>query len=95
MLQLLTATQRGTSLSPAASSAYRHPMAAVRATDDLFANAAAAAVLALATLDEVQRNNRDGDRLMTPRAPNERFARGKSAAKTCVLEHSSRRVQTS
>ena len=35
-------------------------MAAVRAIDDLFANTAAA-VLVLATLDEVQRHNRDDE----------------------------------
>ena len=46
------------SFSPPANSAYRHPMAAVRAIDDFFANAAAA-VLALAPLDYVQRRNRD------------------------------------
>ena len=37
-------------------------MSAVRVIDDLFRNtAAAAAVLALATLDEVQRHNRDDE----------------------------------
>ena len=40
LLLLLTASQRGTSLSAPANSAYRHPMAVVRATDDLFANCA-------------------------------------------------------
>ena len=34
---LLTASQRGASFSPPASSAHRHPMAAVRAIDAIFA----------------------------------------------------------
>ena len=36
LLLLLTTTRRGTSCSPPASSAYRHPMAAVRVIDDIF-----------------------------------------------------------
>ena len=62
LLLLLTTTRRGTSCSPPASSAYRHPMAAVRVIDDLFAiPLLAAAVLALETLDEVERQNRDDE----------------------------------
>ena len=62
LLLLLTTTRRGTSCSPSASSAYRHPMAAVRVIDDLFAiPLLAAAVLALETLDEVERQNRDDE----------------------------------
>ena len=37
LLLLLTASQRGTFCSPPASNAYRHPMAAVRVIDYLFA----------------------------------------------------------
>ena len=79
----LTASQRDTSFSPLASSAYRHPMAAVRPIDDLFANTAAA-VLALATLDEVQRHNRDDKSDEDSPRTKCRFARGKGATKTCM-----------
>ena len=61
LLLLLTTTRRGTSCSPA-SSAYRHPMAAVRVIDDLFATPLLQqldAVLSLATLDEFHRHQRD------------------------------------
>ena len=60
LLLLLTASQRGTYFSPLASSAYRHPMAAVRDIDDLF-DIPAAGVFVLVTLDEVQGPNRDDE----------------------------------
>ena len=37
LLLLPTTTRRGTSCSPPTSSAYRHPMTAMRVIDDLFA----------------------------------------------------------
>ena len=62
---LLATTRRGTSCNPPASSAYRHPMAAVRVIDYLFAppllqQSCCCPVLTLATL-EVQRHNRDDE----------------------------------
>ena len=65
LLLLLATTRRGTPCSPPASSAYRHPMAAVHVIDDFFATPLlqqlAAAVRSLATLDEEQRYNRDDE----------------------------------
>ena len=66
LLLLLTTTRRRTSCSPPTSSAYRHPKAAARAIDDPFATpllqqSCCCAVLSLASLDRVQRHNRDDE----------------------------------
>ena len=68
-------------------------MEAVRVIDDLFATLLlqqlAAAVLSLATLDDVQRHNRDNEADEGCPCTNERFARGKGATKTCLSTASS------
>ena len=64
LLLLLTTTRRGTSCSPPARSAYRHPMAAVRVIDDLFATPLQLLLLLLCSLwrlSTVQRHNRDDE----------------------------------
>ena len=89
---LLTTTRRGTSCSQPASSAYRHPMAAVRVIDDLLATT----LLLLLLLCSLWRRSTKSNTttatttwMRASRAPNERFARGKVATKMwCVLEHS-------
>ena len=91
-LLLLLLLQRGTSCSPT-SSANRHSMAAVGVIDDLcvtpLLQQLAAAVLSLATLDDVQRHNRDNEADEGCPCTNERFARGKGATKTCLSTASS------
>ena len=84
LLLLLTASQRGTSCSLPANSAYRHPMAAVRVIDDLFATP----LLQLCSLWRVSTSSNATTATMkgmrAPRVPNEHFARGKGATKTCA-----------
>ena len=81
---LLTASQRGTSCSPPASSAYRHPMAAERAIDDLFSTPLLllCSLWRLSTSSNATTATIKGMRAL--RAPNEHFARGKGATKTCA-----------
>ena len=83
-LLLLTASQRDTSCSPPASSAYRHPMAAVRVIDDLFATPLLllCSFWRLSTSPNAKTMTMKGMR--APRAPNEHFARGTGATKTCA-----------
>ena len=85
LLLLLTATQRGTSCSPPASNAYRHPMAAVRVIDDLYATPLLLLLLcSLWRLSTKPNATTATMKLMrASRAPNERFAGGKGATKTC------------
>ena len=80
-------SSRGTSWSPPASSAYRHPMAAVvRVIDDLFATPLLQ--LLLCSLWRLSTNfnatTATMKRMMASSAPNERFAHGKGATKTCA-----------
>ena len=82
LLLLLTASQRGTSCSPPACSAYRHPMAAVHAIDNLFATPLLLLLL-LQLLCLLWRLSTKSNtttatmkRMKAPCAPNEHFARG-------------------
>ena len=93
LLLLLAASQRGTSCSPSANSAYRHPMAAVRVIDDLFTTP----LLLLCSLWRLSKRSNATTATMkwmrASRAPNEHTARGKGATKTC-LSTASRWIQT-
>ena len=91
LLLLLTTTRRGTSCSPPASSAHRHPMAAVRVIDDLFATPLLQQLLCSLWRLSTKSNATTATmkRMRAPRAPNERFARGKGATKTCLSTASS------
>ena len=81
LLLLLTTTRRGTYCSPPSSSAYRDPMAAMRVIDDLLL----LLLLLLCSLWRLSTKSKSSTatmkRMGAPRAPNERFARGKSATK--------------
>ena len=89
LLLLLTTTRRGTSCSPPTSSAYGHPMAAVRVIYDLFTTP----LLLLCSLWRLSTKSNATTatmkRMRAPRAPNERFACGKGATKTCLSTASS------
>ena len=91
LLLLLTTTRRGTPCSPPASSAYRHPVAAVRVIDDLFFSTPLLPLLLLLLCSLWRLSTKSNatvttmKRMRAPRAPNERFARGKGRTKTCAL----------
>ena len=95
LLLLLATTQCGTSCSPPASSAYRHPMAAVRVIDDVFATPLLKhLLLSCALFGDSNATTATMKRMRASRAPKERFARGKGATKTC-LNTASSSLQTS
>ena len=80
LLLLLTTTRRGTSCS-------RPP--AVRVIDDLFASPLLQHLLLCSIWRLSTKSNATTatmKRMSAPRAPNERFARGKGATKTCSLQ---------